>query len=57
MQIASERVIDGRAVIGGEDTFEVDAELEPVLLESITQGERGETIAAVVLLEEMRSRE
>jgi hypothetical protein len=72
MQIASGRVIDGRVVIDGElpegaevtllaldgeETFEVDAELEAVLLESIAQGERGETISAEALLEEMRSRE
>ena len=72
MQIASGRVIDHRVVIDGElpegaevtllaldgeETFEVDAELEAVLLESIAQGERGETLAAEALLEEMRSRE
>ena len=44
-------------VIDGEETFEVDAELEAVLLESISQGERGETISAEALLDEMRSRE
>lgn len=72
MQIASGRVIDGRVVIDGdlpegaevtllaldgEETFEVDAELEAVLLESIAQGKRGETISAEALFEEMRSRE
>ena len=72
MQIASGRVIDGHVVIDGElpegaevtlialdgeETFEVDAELEAVLLESIAQGERGETLSAGALLEEMRSRE
>jgi uncharacterized protein (DUF433 family) len=41
----------------GEETFEVDAELEAVLLESIAQGERGETIPAEELLRELRSRE
>lgn len=40
-----------------EETFQVDAELEAVLLESIAQGERGETISAEELLREMRSRE
>ena len=43
--------------LDGEETFEVDAELEAVLLESIAQGARGETIAAEVLLEEIRGRE
>lgn len=43
--------------VGGEETFEVDAELEAVLLESIAQGERGETISAEELLRELRSRE
>lgn len=72
MQIASGKVIDGRVVVqaelpegaeitllalDGEETFEVDAELEAVLLESIAQGERGETISAEELLREMRSRE
>jgi hypothetical protein len=72
VQIASGKVIDGRVVVeaelpegvevtllalDGEETFEVDAELEAVLLESIAQGERGETISAEALLREMRSRE
>jgi hypothetical protein len=72
MQIASGKVIDGRVVVDaelpegaevmllaldGEETFEVDAELEAVLLESIAQGERGETISADELLRELRSRE
>jgi hypothetical protein len=72
MQIASGKVIDGQVVIDGElpegsdvtllaldgeETFEVDAELEAVLLESIAQGRRGETISAEALIQEMRSRE
>jgi hypothetical protein len=72
MQIASGKVVDGRVVVeaelpegaevtllalDGEETFEVDPELEAVLLESIAQGERGETIAAEELLRELRSRE
>lgn len=72
MQIASGKVVNGRVVVDGdlpegadvtllaldgEETFEVDAELEAVLLESIAQGERGETISAADLLREMRSRE
>jgi hypothetical protein len=43
--------------LDGEETFEVDAELEAVLLESIAQGQRGETISAEQLLREMRDRE
>lgn len=72
MQIASGKVIDGQVVVegdlpegssvtllafDGEEEFEVDAELEAVLLESIAQGQRGETISAQQLLREMRSRE
>ena len=72
MQIASGKVVEGRVVVDGdlpegadvtllaldgEETFEVDAELEAVLLESIAQGDRGETISAVDLLVEMRNRE
>lgn len=72
MQIASGRVINGQVVVeadlpegaevtllalDGEETFEVDAELEAVLLESIAQGRRGETITAEELLRELRSRE
>jgi hypothetical protein len=49
------KVIDGQTVIDGE--FEVDAELEAVLLESLAQGRRGETISAEALIQEMRSRE
>jgi hypothetical protein len=40
-----------------EETFEVSAELKAVLLEAIAQCERGETISAEQLIEEMRSRE
>ena len=72
MQIASGRVVDGQVVVegelpegaevtllalDGEEEFEVDAALEAVLLESIAQGQRGETIPAEDLLREMRSRE
>jgi hypothetical protein len=72
MQIASGKVVNGRVVVDGdlpegatvtllaldgEETFEVNAELEAILLESIAQGERGETISSSDLLEEMRSRE
>ncbi|HVT45111.1 MAG TPA: hypothetical protein VMT00_12065 [Thermoanaerobaculia bacterium] len=72
MHIASGKVVNGRVVVDGdlpegadvtllafdgEETFEVDAALEAVLLESIAQGERGETITVEDLLREMRSRE
>jgi hypothetical protein len=72
MQIASGKVVGGQVVVegdlpegadvtllalDGEEEFEVGAELEAVLLESIAQGRRGETISAEDLLREMRSRE
>lgn len=72
MQIATGKVVNGRVVVDaelpegadvtllamdGEETFEADAELEAVLLKSIAQGQRGETIPAEELLREMRSRE
>lgn len=72
MQIASGKVVNGRVVVeaelpegadvtlialDGEETFEVGPELEAILLESIAQGERGETIPAEQLLRELRSRE
>jgi hypothetical protein len=40
-----------------EETFEVNAELKAVLLESIAQCDRGETIPAEQFLEEMLERE
>jgi hypothetical protein len=72
MQIASGKVVNGRVVVDGElpegaevtllaldgeETFVVDAELEAVLLESIAQGQRGETVPAEDLLRELRNRE
>ena len=72
METASGRVVNGRVLVeaelpegadvplialDGEETFEVSAELEAILLESIAQGERGETISAEELLYELRSRE
>jgi hypothetical protein len=72
MQIASGKVVNGRVVVDGdlpegadvtllaldgEESFGVDADLEAVLLESIAQGERGETIPAEDLLRELRNRE
>jgi len=40
-----------------EETFQVSAELKAVLLESIAQCERGETISAEQLFQEMLDRE
>ena len=72
MQVSSGKVVHGQVVVDGElpegadvmlltfdgeETFEVSAELEAILLESIAQGERGETISSEELLREMRSRE
>jgi len=72
MRIASGKVVHGQIVYEGElpegadvtlitreeeETFEVSPELHAVLLESIAQCERGETISADELLREMRSRE
>lgn len=72
MQIASGKIVDGQVVVegdlpegaevtllalDGDEEFEVDAELEAVLLESIAQGRRGDTIPAAELLRQMRSRE
>jgi hypothetical protein len=71
MQIASGKVVNGRVVVeaelpegadvtlitlDGEETFEVSPELEAILLESIAQGQRGETISGEELLRELRSR-
>jgi hypothetical protein len=52
MRVASGRVIDGRV-----ETFEVDAETERMLLESIAQCERGETIPFETVIEGLRRRE
>ena len=72
MRIASGKVVHGKIVYEGElpegtevtllahdadEAFEVSPELKAVLLESIAQCERGETISADELLHEMLSRE
>lgn len=72
MRIASGKVVGGQIVFegelpegadvtllarDGEEEFEVDPQLEAVLLESIAQGERGQTISADDLLKELRGRE
>jgi hypothetical protein len=71
VRIASGKVVDGQVVYEGElpegadvtllayeaeEAFEVRPELKAVLLESIAQCERGETISADQLLQEMLSR-
>ena len=73
MRVASGRVIGGRVELNdaelpegatvtvlfpeGDGTFEADAETERMLLESIAQCERGETVPLEQLLEELRARE
>jgi hypothetical protein len=72
MRIASGKVVHGQVVYEGElpegmevtllahdpkETFEVSPELKAILLESIAQCERGETISADELFREMLSRE
>jgi hypothetical protein len=72
MRVASGKVVHGQIVFEGElpegaevtllahgpaETFEVDPELKAVLLESIAQCQRGETISADELIEEMLRRE
>ena len=41
----------------GDETFEADPETERMLLDSIAQCERGETIPLTQLLSELRDRE
>lgn len=72
MRIATGKVVDGQVVYEGElpegaavtllayepeEAFDVSPELKAVLLESIEQCERGETISADQLFQEMLSRE
>ena len=72
MVIASGRVVDGRVELDselpegasvtvlapeGDETFEADPETERMLLDSIAQCERGETIPLTQLLSELRDRE
>ena len=72
MRVASGRVIDGRVdLLGaelpegasvtvllaeGDETFEVDEETEKMLLESIAQCDRGQTVPFESVLEELRRR-
>lgn len=55
--VGTSLTLDKNDALDGEETFEVDEELEAVLLESIAQGRRGQTISVEELLREMRSRE
>jgi hypothetical protein len=73
MRVASGRIIGGRVELDdvelpeglavtvlladGEQTFEADPETERMLLESIAQCERGQTVPLATVLEELRSRE
>jgi hypothetical protein len=73
MRVASGRIVDGRVelleaelpegaavtvLLGDDDeTFEVDPETEKMLLESIAQCERGETVPFSQVLDELRRRE
>lgn len=73
MRVASGRVIHGRIELEGADlpegaavtvllsegdeTFEADPETERMLLESIAQCERGQTIPLEKVLENLRRRE
>ena len=72
MQIASGKVVGGRVELDGElpegatvtviareadESFEVDADTEQILLRAIEQCGRGETIPLGNLLDELRARE
>ena len=72
MVIASGKVVGGRIELDselpegvfvtvlareGDETFEADAETERMLLDSIAQCERGDTIPLTQLLDELRDRE
>jgi hypothetical protein len=72
MRVASGRVIDGRVELTdiefpegsavtvllpeGDETFEADEETEKMLLESIAQCERGQTVPFESVLQELRRR-
>ena len=72
MVIAAGKVVGGRVeleselpegasvtvlALEGDETFEADPETERMLLDSIAQCERGETIPLTQLLSELRDRE
>lgn len=70
MQLATGTVVGGKIVVEGEplpegavvtilareadETFDIPAELEAELLESIAEADRGETISAAELIERLR---
>jgi hypothetical protein len=72
MRVATGRVIDGHVQIDdaewpegasvtlllseGEETFEADPETERMLLESIAQCDRGQTVTLERLLDDLRNR-
>jgi hypothetical protein len=71
MRVASGRIIDGRVDLGDaqfpevasvtvllpdDETFEVDEETERLLLDSIAQCDRGETVPLETALEDLRRR-
>ena len=73
MRVASGRNIEGRIEVDaadlpegaavtvllaeGDETFEADEETEQMLLESIAQCERGQTVPLSQVLEELRRRQ
>jgi hypothetical protein len=72
MRIASGKVVDGRVELDselpegtsvtvlahdGNETFEADPELEKMLLDSIAEGNRGQTIPLAELFAERRNRQ
>jgi beta-lactam-binding protein with PASTA domain len=72
MRIAPGRVVNGRVeldtelpegtsvtvlALEGDETFEVDAETERMLLQAIAECEKGQTTPMADLLSELRSRE
>lgn len=72
MRVASGHIVDGRVELTdaelpegaavtvllpeGDETFEADEETERMLLESIAQCERGQTVPFEQVLEELRRR-
>jgi hypothetical protein len=73
MRVASGRVVHGKVQLEdaefpegasvtvlfpeGDDTFEADPDTERMLLESIAQCERGQTVPFETVLQELRRRE
>ena len=72
MQMASGKVVDGRVELDGElpegasvtviardedETFEADPAIEKMLLDAITQCERGDTVPSKKVLSRLRRQE